>query len=192
MTAKRKPPPAPAPSEVVGAELRRVRTRKEWTQDDLAARVTELGVTMNRATVAKIETGARNVSVDDVFLLACALDVSPLRLLLPHDRGAMVAVAPEREEPAAIVRLWMQGTLPLGEADPMADVQAARFFFEQKADDEWLLERVGAGEVIHYLRVLVELANSQDSNAIREGLVEVLGTIRNSAELAIEQVERTL
>ncbi|MDP9397689.1 MAG: helix-turn-helix domain-containing protein [Actinomycetota bacterium] len=67
------------------------------SQRQLADRVTELGVPMWQTTIAKIERPdgpdaqgrfirSRDVDVSELVALALALDVSPLRLLLPDSR----------------------------------------------------------------------------------------------------------
>ena len=60
-----------------GARVKYLRTRKGWTQDDLAKK---LGYT-NRATVSKIEKGERGIKANMVPLIADALDVSVSYLL---------------------------------------------------------------------------------------------------------------
>jgi transcriptional regulator with XRE-family HTH domain len=60
-----------------GARVKYLRTRKGWTQDDLAKR---LGYT-SRAMVSKIEKGERGIKASMVPLIADALDVSVSYLL---------------------------------------------------------------------------------------------------------------
>ena len=83
--------------EVVRRNLIKFRGLRGMSQDQLAKRVTDLGVPMRQTTVAKIERPdgpdakgrfirARDVDVSELVAFALALDVSPLRLLLPDSR----------------------------------------------------------------------------------------------------------
>ncbi len=74
-------------SEHVKTNLPVLRRRAGFSsQVKLAERMAELGTPMHHTVIAKIENGDRGVSVDDLVALAAALDVSPLRLLLPANR----------------------------------------------------------------------------------------------------------
>jgi transcriptional regulator with XRE-family HTH domain len=63
---------------IVGRRVRQARLTKKakMTQQQLAARLQVLGMTLDRAGVAKIETGIREVTDIEVVMLAKALDVS--------------------------------------------------------------------------------------------------------------------
>ena len=186
--AKAKKEPARAPSAVLCDELRRCRLRKEWTQDDMAKRVTELGIAVDRATIAKIETGKRNVSVDDVFVLAMALDVSPIQLLLPHEVAAPVAVTPTTTEIAGRVRAWMRGYVPLN----WRDVKAQRFYFEQIGDDEWQMDQLGIAELVAQLGTLIDYANSgDDSREMQDRMIETCRVIKMDADRAMQTLARS-
>ncbi|WP_340540679.1 helix-turn-helix domain-containing protein [Nocardioides sp. GXZ039] len=67
------------------ADLRRL--SGAGSQARLSERLRErVGLELDTSAVARIETGRRGVSVDELLALALALDVSPLRLLLPPTR----------------------------------------------------------------------------------------------------------
>ncbi len=83
--------------EVVRRNLIKLRGLRGLSQAQLAKQVTDLGVPMRQTTIAKIERPdgpdgqgrfirARDVDVSELVALAVALDVSPLRLLLPDSR----------------------------------------------------------------------------------------------------------
>lgn len=77
-------------TRVVAANLAELRRDREWTLDDLAARMDAVGYPMARSTINKIENNIRDgrqverrkVTIDDVLALARAFDVPPERLLL--------------------------------------------------------------------------------------------------------------
>src|SRR6202035_6197156 len=94
LTAKeRRQPIGELPSQVLARQVRALRKRLDWTQEDLAWRLQELGTSMDQSMVARIENGKRAVSLDEMFVLAGALDVSPAALVMPRESG-QVRVAP--------------------------------------------------------------------------------------------------
>ena len=58
---------------VVGAQVRRIRTEKEMTQEQLAARCGILGWDLSRGTLAKIEAQVRCVTDAELYAFAKAL-----------------------------------------------------------------------------------------------------------------------
>lgn len=73
----------------------------------------EVGVNMDRATLARIEGARRGVSVDDMVQLAAVLNVSPSWLLVPEADDEEVAVTPEVVVSARWVRSWLSGMMAL-------------------------------------------------------------------------------
>jgi hypothetical protein len=102
-------------SDVIAAHLKRLRARRELTVKDLAARCADLGAPELTANVlTNIEVRRRDVSADELLILALALDVAPVHLLTPPRRSttglavtATVAADPETAE------LWMRGDVAL-------------------------------------------------------------------------------
>jgi transcriptional regulator with XRE-family HTH domain len=60
--------------------LRTLRAARGWSQEDLAF---ESG--LHRTFVAHVERGARNLSIDNLEKLACALNVQAYELLIHRD-----------------------------------------------------------------------------------------------------------
>ena len=77
-----------SPSADVVRRVKAERKRQGVTAAQLAERCAELGVPgLNTNVIANLETGRRGyVTVDELFVLADALDVSPGRLLPLPDR----------------------------------------------------------------------------------------------------------
>lgn len=67
---------------MVGVQVRRLRSTKNLTQEELAARCAVAGFDIGRASVSHIETGLRGVSDLEMVLLAKALRV-PIAALVP-------------------------------------------------------------------------------------------------------------
>ena len=60
---------------VVGAQVRKIRYEKGWTQETLTARCNLQGWDLSRGTLAKIEAQVRPVNDAELFVLAKALKV---------------------------------------------------------------------------------------------------------------------
>jgi transcriptional regulator with XRE-family HTH domain len=83
-------------------------------------RLAELGQSMDRTTLVKLEKGerAQTAPLDKVFALAAALGVNPVHLLTPQDDDREVKVLPGRPAvPASLVRSWIRGTGVLPDTD---------------------------------------------------------------------------
>jgi transcriptional regulator with XRE-family HTH domain len=91
-----------------------VRKRRGLTAQKLAERCAAAGSRkLTAATLANIETGRRkSMTIEELFVLAVALDVPPLVLLTP-DEGR-VTVATGRELDAMQLVTWMSGVTPAG------------------------------------------------------------------------------
>lgn len=66
------------PKEIVGQNIRRLRTQAGLSQEELAYRAK-----LHRTYISSIERGERNVSIENIFAIAEALKVSPGDLLNP-------------------------------------------------------------------------------------------------------------
>ncbi len=65
---------------IAGPEVRRLRNAKGWTQADLAAKLQIVGLDLERADVAKIESQLRSIYDFELFLLAAVLETDALGL----------------------------------------------------------------------------------------------------------------
>ncbi|MDX2676179.1 helix-turn-helix domain-containing protein [Streptomyces sp. NY05-11A] len=104
------------PTRAIAKRVREVRGRRGLTAEQLAERLTALGVSWQRSTVAKLENGNReNVTVTEWLALAAALNVAPVHLLIPPDaaEGDRYLVTPETELAADRAREWVRGRHPL-------------------------------------------------------------------------------
>lgn len=75
--------PERKPQNIVGERVKRARLRRQppLTQDQLSGKLARLSVTVDRAGISKIESGARRVMDFEVRALAKVLGVSPSWLL---------------------------------------------------------------------------------------------------------------
>lgn len=155
------------PSGVVGARVREVRRLRDWTAAQLAERCADLGAPeITSSVVTDLETGRRdkttgrrrrNITVDELLVLALALDVAPVHLIAPTypapgwgrqdgrndpNDAQLYAVTSTQEVPVYRVRSWVRGERPLPGTD-------ARLYFTQIPSHEFdglLEERIANAE----------------------------------------------
>lgn len=110
------------PGEVFAKRLREVRKRRDWTQQQLADRLEELGYKIDRVILTRIESGrsrARQAKLEEVLAISFALGVSPLHMIVPFDRDLRLRVPGCKQPmPPLIVRRWLQGLDTLADEDP--------------------------------------------------------------------------
>jgi hypothetical protein len=112
-------------SEVVGREVEWHRRRLQLTRQQLADQCLRLGSDLTFAAVTSIETGRRDndgrrrraVTVDELVVLAQALQVAPLALVAPARSDDPTAWAPNRQAHPWTVAKWFsseQHEIPIG------------------------------------------------------------------------------
>lgn len=115
------------------AELRR---RRGLSVRGLSKVLGELGVPLLPSGITKLEAQDRKVSVTELLALAVALDVSPVRLLLPPEPSDVdVQITPERSAPWAAAWRWAVGDQPLLQRDdrlPLDDPRVREFIGENR------------------------------------------------------------
>ena len=111
----------------VVAQLRRLRRRRDLTAAGLAARCADLGSPeLSEHVIRNIEVGRRTISVEQLAVLALALDVSPSHLLCPaRPREGQAGPGPIRLTPSVIAEAdeythWIRGDAPLPAGDEQA------------------------------------------------------------------------
>lgn len=69
----------------LGQNLRRLRTRMDWSQARLARAMTDHGHPWRQSTVSAIETGRRGIAIEEADALATLLHDSPYRGVFPDN-----------------------------------------------------------------------------------------------------------
>lgn len=110
--------------QVVASQLKEVRRRRGLSQEALSALLSELGVPLHQTAIAKIENQKRGVAVGELVALALALNVTPLRLLLPDGKD-LVFITPAKRHFASTVWGWMIGNQSLAAASTVEDGRRA-------------------------------------------------------------------
>jgi transcriptional regulator with XRE-family HTH domain len=85
-----------------------------WNQQQLAERLTELGLTTGQPTIARIEKGKRGVSLDDAVALSIAVDI-PLASMIAGATadGCEITLAPKEVWPADLANANLRGDFSL-------------------------------------------------------------------------------
>lgn len=108
-------------SDVVGAEVRAHRTRRRWTRAQLSERCADLGAGhITESVLVNIESGRRDsggvrrrdVTIDEVLILAEALGLSPERLYAPENEVATPADGFMKKAIKEATREWLDRNGP--------------------------------------------------------------------------------
>lgn len=123
-------------SRVVGRQVRRARELRRFSQDQLSRQLKDYGVDMGQATIARLESGERRITVDEALALAAALGVNPVYLFSGDFTNEPVPVTPRLGHVAPpAVRSWFQGTQPLVGTDQQT-------YFELIPDEELIARQL--------------------------------------------------
>ena len=105
--------------QVTAHRVRYLRERHGWSQQDLADKLANFGMPIDRAQIARLELGKRGISLDETMRLAFALNVAPVNLITdPEDDAEPMALVPGAEYSPAETRKWVRGEMPMTWQDP--------------------------------------------------------------------------
>lgn len=182
MPKKSEQPEPLTPSAVFALRLEYARSRRRWTQQDLADRLSELGTPMDRATVARTENRARGLSLDDALLFSAAVGTSPVHMIAtapePISGDHPIAIAPKLVVHPRQVRMWIRGQQPLEPDD-------AQVFYSEVSTEEWV-----ASQNYHLQRVLSRVQDLVDA-VVRDDRDEAADIIDDINE-ALERQQKDL
>ena len=166
------------PSQVFARRVREVRERQRWSQEDLARRLGELGLSMDRAQVARIERRDRKVSIDEAFVLAHALSVSPEYMLIPLTSAEPeVLITPELAVTPRQARQWLRGRGALAGED-------AKTYATEISDEEWAAQQQqGVAHVLRLAQEFVEAVVGEDRPLAAEVGDRLKAELERQAEL---------
>ena len=114
--SKRTSRPVGSTAQALAANLREIRKQRGIDIADLTRVLGENGYPISASAISKIENGRQRADVDMLVALSVALNVSPLRLLLPVD------VAPDEKVDitgapgpifSSLLWQWALGRIPL-------------------------------------------------------------------------------
>jgi transcriptional regulator with XRE-family HTH domain len=98
--------------------VREHRELRSLTQAQLADRLRdEFQWGVDRSMLARIESGERQVNIDELFKLAAVLDTTPVLLMTPADESALMAPTPWRSMTSSRARAWITDQVRMWEQD---------------------------------------------------------------------------
>lgn len=180
---------AETPTEVFTRRMAYYRRRRDWSQERLAAELTQVGWSIHRVQVAKIEAGKRGVSLDEAVTIAWALGLPPALLWLPLGEADNVALAPDVEVHPDLARKWVIGAEPATDSS-----QFAHMFGKWKSDMAvwWFHDELyKATEAAHEARA--ELASAEyvgNTARIEEARAPYFERLKAVADVLKEMRER--
>jgi transcriptional regulator with XRE-family HTH domain len=109
---------AVTPAQLFGRQLAELRAAIGLTQRELVQRLEErLGVKMDPATLARIEKAdGKRVTLDEAFVLAAGLGVSPLHLMAPRAGNGTLRIGENSHYHFHEIREWLRGRAPLSDS----------------------------------------------------------------------------
>jgi transcriptional regulator with XRE-family HTH domain len=134
-------------SDLIGERIQQIRLRRGMTARQLAARCKEIGAPeITAPVIANIETGRRGpdgkrrrqVTVDELLILAFALEVPPLLLLLPRGGTETLGITPSASMDLVTAAAWASGDdnafrAMSGQPVPATDDDRKRWFEWRRA-----------------------------------------------------------
>ncbi len=175
------------PGEVFGRQVRLVRSGLRLSQADLALRLKEIGYTQTEhgkpatAAVTRIETGKRQVSIDDALAISAVLNVNPAHLLSGTFTGEPVMLASTLTVSAEQMLDWFRDRGTVGPNLERFHVHAPSRLDRDARDYP---------TVAHMLRMvdtLIDAAAAKD----HARMIDAWEAIRLNAKIAKEDLERT-
>lgn len=138
--------------KLIADGIRRRRVELELSAQALANRCEELGWPIKRSVLANLESGYREtITVPELFVIAQALEVSPLELVLPIASEPDIEVLPGQRVSTVDALRWLDGRSPLpgGKWDSGQDGSPAlaSLTVHQQIVERWTSAR-------HYARVV--------------------------------------
>lgn len=188
-------------SEVLGKQVQQARKRRRWTQERLAREVTDHGGALDRAAIAKIESGVRSVSIDEYLLLAAALNVAPPLLLLPLGSETRIEITSRSRIHPHLALEWLRGDEPLT-ATNRCNIDRPGWLEGSEPIRLWLELRRKEDAVGEALRAVQRADYSNDAEQVRatrqqhiealEALHSHLRRMQGDGELVPGQAPETL
>lgn len=91
--------------------------KRKWSQAELAERVTDLGLPMGQRAISAIESGNRDVNLDEAFVIAAALNIPPPLLWLSLGSETRIEITTKSRIHPHLALKWFRGDQPLASTD---------------------------------------------------------------------------
>ncbi len=176
----------------LGRNLAAIRYRRRLTVRALSARLGELGVRLLPSGITKIEQGARGTDVTELVALAVALNVSPVRLLLPDTYDDSPAwLTPAKQAPTWLAWSWAEGVGPLSELE--SDEEREAYDRERPTQLRQLVHdpaRRAAEQIRFGVMRLLSHARASNTAGSRESVNRYLQYARREMQVLSTELDR--
>jgi len=168
------------------------RKRRNLSVQALADRIADIGGTLNRIAISRIENGNRSVGLDEWLLLAHALAVPPVLLFIDLEDGEDVAVAPMVTLHPWLVWNWATGQeAPIvrrpGEGNLVTRVEE---FSQAQTAIRLYREEEAAASLVHDARSAIRNAEYiGDRRALTSARAAYVEALRGLAALFDQMIE---
>jgi transcriptional regulator with XRE-family HTH domain len=176
----------------IATEIRRHRTARRMSAQQLANACAKLGVDLPRSTLADLENGRRtSLSVAELLAIARVLDLPPLLLVFPVGVEKETEVLPGAFRPTFRAAQWFGGEYPFPGADdgmrlrPGWTSEAARPLALHREHDRAAAEALAAAMAAGQLQELAAGTTDEAQRAVLAAAIESFDrTVRESQEAA--------
>jgi transcriptional regulator with XRE-family HTH domain len=170
-------------SDLIARQVKHLRGRRGLTVKQLATRCQELGATeLTTNVLTNVEVRRRDVSADELLILALALDVAPIHLITPPPGDSIgLAITPRVVADPETVGLWIRGNAALPTSN-------ARLYFDYAAERAGPSDRRVSDHAAAVLRAHVaRLASQYESEA-----QQFLGKVREQVGDLVAYLEESV
>ncbi|HEX6579230.1 MAG TPA: helix-turn-helix transcriptional regulator [Jiangellaceae bacterium] len=136
--------------QTIAGEIRRHRTRKKISAQELSNRCAKLGWPIKRSVLSNLESGYREtITVPELLIIAAALEVPPLLLMLPAGYAERVEILPGRVVETMEALRWIVAENALS-GDRWGDVEQSTvhsLFVHEQNVVRWKNSRMFAADI---------------------------------------------
>ncbi len=181
-----------SPRGTLARNLAAIRQRRRLTVRALSDRLAGLGVRLLPSGITKTEQGARGVDVNELVALAIALNVSPVRLLLPDTYDDQpVWLTPAKQAPTWLAWSWAEGVGPLSELE--SDEEREAYDRERPTQLRQLVHdpaRRAAEQIRFGVMRLLSHARASNTAGSRESVNRYLQYARREMQVLSTELDR--
>ncbi|WP_166555353.1 helix-turn-helix domain-containing protein [Mycolicibacterium sp. CBMA 226] len=161
--------------EAVGGNVARIRKLRGLTVRELSAALQEFGLQLSASGVSDIENVRRKVTIDELLILAVALNTSAIDLLTPANGGKLVVADEVGSQSPVLLEQWLRGDIPWPETEEK-DAFLKRLDAYLGAASEYrraMLRRDHRSEIVAIHDLEIRIREAMD--AVEDGRVPAVG-----------------
>lgn len=178
----------------LGKNVARIRKLRGMTVRDLAAKLGPLGLRLSPSGVSEVENAGRKVSIDELLIIAIALNTSIIDLLLPEIHEQMEIAEGVQPINQLSLAQWLEGRLtwpPGASREDFANAAREGRRAALKANDSAVVKAVSRLSSMILMGEMLDFPPDHMVPILRESLAEVDREVNELiADLNTEQENR--